>query len=343
MRQLSSLLNGKLWSLFLGGFLCLTLIPGCGPGKQRLDVDVSAIGVADVVIHRYDLDLFRLNPGQLQQGLESMKPAYRFFLDTDLGDPARLSEMRAYLENPRNIAFHAAVDSQFRETGKLEKDLTMAFRHYLYYFPGFKVPRVYAYISGGDYDFPVQFADSVMLIGLDNYLGKAFRPYVSDGLAAYRIDRMTLENIVPDCMRVLGKITYPAQVPGNTLLEQMVDAGKRLLFLEAMVPEAGGAVIMGYSKAQFDWVKANEAHVWAAIIENRILYTTDGKLIRTFMADGPFTAEFSKEAPARLGEWLGWQIVRKYFENNPGVTLPQLMNEPDAQKILSQSGFKPEK
>jgi len=87
----------------------------------------------------------------------------------------------------------------------------------------------------------------------------------------------------------------------------------------------------------------NEAHVWAAIIENRMLYTTDGKLIRSFMADGPFTAEFSKEAPSRLGEWLGWQIVRKYLENQPEVTFQQVMNEKDPQKILTLSGYKPEK
>jgi uncharacterized protein YjaZ len=61
------------------------------------------------------------------------------------------------------------------------------------------------------------------------------------------------------------------------------------------------------------------------------------------MADGPFTAEFSKDAPARLGEWLGWQIVREYYEKNPEVTLQLVMTETDAQKILSNSGYKPEK
>jgi uncharacterized protein YjaZ len=123
----------------------------------------------------------------------------------------------------------------------------------------------------------------------------------------------------------------------------MVEAGKRLLFVEAMMPQAEERLLIGYSKEQHEWIVKNEAHVWAAIIENRMLYTTDGKLIRTFMADGPFTAEFSKDAPARLGEWLGWQIVREYYEKNPEVTLQLVMTETDAQKILSNSGYKPEK
>lgn len=323
--------------------ICLVMISGCSNGKHRLDVDVSGVGVAEVVIHRYDADLFRVNQADLRDGLETLKPAYRFFLDADLGDSAKLTDMLSYLSNDRNLSFHAAVDSQYRDIRAVEKDLTLAFRHYVYYFPGFKIPRIYSYISGGDYDYPVQFADSVMLIGFDNYLGTGFKPYVSDGLPVYRIARMTSAHIVPDCMKVLGKITYPEQFPGNTLLEQMINAGKRLLFLDAMVPGADDRVKIGYSPEQYDWIVKNEEHVWAAMIENRMLYSTDGKLIRSLMADGPFTAEFSRDAPARLGEWLGWKIVRKYFENQPDLTLQQVMDEKDAQKILRISGYKPEK
>jgi len=330
---------------FYGTYFVLFLVTstGCTNGKHRLDIDVSKVPLEEVKIHRYDLDLFKIDQGHIRQGLESLKPSYRFFLDTDLSDPVKLKEMKDYLENPRNQAFHASVGHQYPQINGIEKDLTLALRHYKYYYPDFKIPGIYAYISGGDYDYPVQFADSVLLIGLDNYLGKDFKPYVADGLPVYRISHMTSSHVVPDCMKVLGRITYPEQVPGNTLLEQMIDAGKRLLFLDAMIPETDDRLKTGYSREQYDWIVINEMHVWTALIENRMLYTTDGKLIRSFMADGPFTAEFSKDAPARLGEWIGWQIVRKYFENHPEVSFQQVMTEKDAQKILSQSGYKPEK
>jgi uncharacterized protein YjaZ len=323
--------------------LCLVILTGCGNSGRRLNVDVSGINLPEVKFHRYDVDLFNVRAGQLRQGLESLKPAYRFFLDADLNDPIKLMGMKAYLESPRNLGFHAAVESQYKQVTGLEKELTLALRHCLYYYPDFKIPRIYTYISGGDYDYPVQFADTVMLIGLDNYLGMGFKPYIADGLPIYRISRMTSAHVVPDCIKVIGRITYPGQFPGNTMLEQMIDAGKRMLFVDAMMPGAEDRLKIGYSKEQYDWIVRNEAHVWTAVIENRLLYTTDGKLIRSFMADGPFTAEFSKEAPARLGEWLGWQIVRKYFENQPDVTLQELMAEKDAQKILSKSAYKPEK
>jgi len=323
--------------------LCLVLSPGCGHDHGRLDADISAEGMMPVRIHRYDLDLFRVNMAHLQQDLESLRPAYRFFLDTDLGDTAKLTAMKDYLENPRNREFQKAVETRYQQLSGVEEELSSAFQHYRHYYPGFKIPRVYAYISGGDYNFPVQFADSVLLIGLDNYLGRDFKPYVADGLPLYRMSLMNSGKIVPDCMRVLCKMAYPEQYPGNTLLEQMIDAGRRLLFVDAMIPGTDDRLKIGFSKEQYDWIVKNEAHVWAAIIENRLLYTTDGKLMRSFMADGPFTPEFSKESPARLGEWFGWQIVKKYFENQPRVTLRELMQEKDYQKILSLSGYKPEK
>ena len=327
--------------LFLGLFLMI--IAGCGTPDQRLHVDVSEIRIPQVIIHRYDIDLFNVNPARLRLELETLKPAYRFFLDTDLSDPGKVAEMADYLENPRNIAFREAVAAQYKDLTPLERELTQAFRHYLYYYPGRTIPRIYTYISGGEYDFPVQFADSVILIGLDNYLGADYKPYLSDGLPAYRVARMSSQNILPDCMKLLVYATHPVQLPGNTLLEQMIEAGKRLYFIDAMIPQTYDWLKIGYSKAQYDWIISHEENVWAAIIENRLLFTTDGKLIRSFMADGPFTAEFSKESPSRLGAWLGWQMVRKYMESQTEVTLPQLMDENDAQKILSLSGYKPGK
>jgi uncharacterized protein YjaZ len=144
-------------------------------------------------------------------------------------------------------------------------------------------------------------------------------------------------------MKILADITIPKTLPGNNLLGQMIDAGKRAYFVDAMIPGCADRFKIGYSQPQYDWIVKNEQHVWAAIIENRMLYTSDGQLIRAFMADGPFTAEFSHEAPARLGEWIGWQIVRHYMASNGGVSLPALLAETDAQKILTLSKYKPEK
>jgi hypothetical protein len=206
-----------------------------------------------------------------------------------------------------------------------------------------KIPRVYSYISGGDYENPVQFADSVMIIAIDTYLGGDFKPYLSDGISLYKAQRMTPDHIVPDCMRsVLNKLIPPG-MSANTFLDQIVEAGKRLYLLDAFIPGIAGNLKIDFTPEQYSWISKNESHVWSAIIENRMLYSSDGRTLRLFLADGPFTVAFGKESPPRLGEWIGWQIVKSYMNNHPEITLPQLIRKNDAQEILTQSGYKPTK
>lgn len=329
-----------------GIFIMLTVLlfaSACNWNKDRLRIDLSGIKIRDVKIHRYDLDLFRVPVADLEKGLTAIKDQYRFFLGTDLTDTLKIAEMRSYLQNPRNIDFHKACKEYFTDMTTTEKELTEGLRHFKFYFPDAVIPEVYSYISGGDYENPVRLVDSVMIIALDTYLGKDFKPYLSDGLPLYRTVRMTPDNIVPACMKEMINTVYPGNPEAVTLLDQMVDAGKKLYLLDAMVPDIPAFLKIEYTPAQLEWIRNNESHAWAAIIENRMLYSSDGQVIRIFLADGPYTPEFTRESPPRIGQWIGWRIVKNYMDNNSDVTVQQMISEKDSQKILSLSGYKPGK
>ena len=167
--------------------------------------------------------------------------------------------------------------------------------------------------------------------------------YKDDQLPLYRERRADRIYIVPDAIGSIYSVVCPSDFPGNTLLDQMIQAGKRILFIDAMLPETPGFVKMGYTKEQYEWASKNEEHIWAAIIGNNLLYNTSGQTMRTFLSDGPFTAEFSKESPPRLGEYIGWRILLQYMERNPKASLPEILKERDAQKILTGSAYKPQK
>lgn len=323
--------------------ILLFLLISCNGGRNRFNVDVSSVHVPDVVIHRYDRDLFRVDPNRLRDELELLKPQYPFFLDADLGDTMKLLAMRDYLENERNRMFAHACDSVFPDLSALEPVLTGLFRHLLHYYPELKAPRVYSFVSAGDYQFPVQWADSVLLVGLDCYLGKDFPVYKADQVPLYRMERANPAYLPSDVANAFFSGIYRGGFSGNTLLENMLAAGKRILFIEAMLPEEPDYLKIGYTKEQYDWASDNEEHIWAAIIGNGLLYSTGGQTIRSFLSDGPFTAEFSQESPPRLGEYIGWRILRMYMSRNSGLTLQHVMEEQDAQKILSGSKYKPEK
>lgn len=323
--------------------IIIVVIGGCNWHKDRLQIDVSGIRIPDVKIHRYDRDLYKIPVNDLQAGLKKIQNEYYFFLGTDLNDEKKLEEMKSYLENPRNIDFQQTCEKQYGDLSKVEKDLTEAFRHWKYYFPDARIPRVYTYISGGDYTNPIQLADSVLIIALDNYLGKDFKPYFADGLSLYQVERMKEDHIVPDCVREIINATYQGKAAPTTLLGAMVEAGKRQYLIDALIPDIPDHLKMDYSPEQYDWVKKNETHIWAALVENRLLYSSDGQNFQLFLADGPYTMEFSKDSPPRLGEWIGLQIIRSYMQKNPEINLQMMMKEQDAQKILSLSGYKPDK
>ena len=76
-------------------------------------------------------------------------------------------------------------------------------------------------------------------------------------------------------------------------------------------------------------------------MQKRDLFKTESNVLSSYMNDGPFTAEVTQDSPGRLGVWVGWRIVDSYMRNNKVVTLRELMNENDAQKILEQSYYKP--
>jgi hypothetical protein len=60
-----------------------------------------------------------------------------------------------------------------------------------------------------------------------------------------------------------------------------------------------------------------------------------------FLGDRPKTLEVGEQCPGRIGQWVGWQIVKKYMETHPDVSLPQLMQMNDAEKIFKESRYKP--
>jgi hypothetical protein len=323
-------------------FIFILALCGCDR-RNKLDIDVSRITCPPVKIKRYDLDLFNANNANLRNNLKQLQPKYRLFLGDSLDNPSSISPLKEYLESPRNQDFIKSVRVKYPEVSNIETGLTEAFKHFRYYFPSFHIPLVYAYISGGDYEYPIQFSDSVLLIGLDNYLGKDFAPYKEDGVSLYQLNRMNEDYIVPDCTRLLASSNFPVETGGSSLLDIMVEAGKRLYFQDAILPGTPERIKIGYTPEQYEWISKNEKQVWAAIIENRMLYSNDGRIIRVFTSDGPFTAEFSKASPPLLGNWIGWQIVKHYMERNPEISLEQLLKEKDSQKILAGSKYKPEK
>ena len=123
----------------------------------------------------------------------------------------------------------------------------------------------------------------------------------------------------------------------------MIYNGKIMYFMDMILPNVADTTKIGYSTAQLKWCKEFQSKIWAYFLEENLLYESDFPKIQKYLTEAPFTpglGEKNESAP-KLAVWTGWQIVREYMDKHPEVTLPELMADNDAQKILNESKYRP--
>jgi hypothetical protein len=186
-----------------------------------------------------------------------------------------------------------------------------------------------------------------MAIGLDMFLGKNSKFYggISASIPRYQSNRFEPQYIVPRVAEVYVREELVKENDADrSLLAKMVYNGKILYLMDQILPEStADTVKIGFTNKQLTWAKQFEGNIWGVFLENDLLYQTDYQKIQVYLSDGPFTpgiGERGFSAP-KLGIFIGWQIVKKYMATNPEVTLQKLMAETDAQKILTNSKYKP--
>lgn len=328
----------------IGIFLFAVILMSCSrSNKNRFRFSVDDLPPEALTILNYGKALFEADTNNLQEELYAMQHDFLPFLDADLSDSSNIRSIRNFITDTTLRRLYEVSTKVFPEPDGLSSSLTAAVRRYHYHFPEAMIPDYYLYISGVHHEVPVMAGEDAVVVATDCYLGQDFDYYQKLGIPMYRISRMTPEHIVNDILTEMYVAYIETTEKTNTVLDEMIRAGKRLFFLQAMQPELAENILIGYHPEQLSWAENHEGELWAFLIGEDVLYSSDFLMIRKLFGDGPFTQDFSTEAPARLGEWTGWQIVRKFADRHPDLSLAQIMNITDSQKILEGSKYKPKR
>jgi hypothetical protein len=322
--------------------LILLSFLSCNLGDDRHPVNISKIKMDDLKINRYEQALFDIDKTNLKDELKRLQLSFPMFLEGDLNDSANLKRIYEYITDTMLIAVYNDCMNEYPGLSELEDGLTRAFRHIKYYYPEKNLPDVNTYVSGFDYEYPVQYLDDHLLIALDMYLGADYPRYRKLGLANYILRRFSKDYVVRDCMFALTQDQYDRRQAGPALLDMMLIEGKKLWFAKAMVPDMPETILLDYTDKQLEWAKRGEATVWAFLIENEMLYSSEMQPIQKFIGDGPFTSYFGAESPPKLGAFIGWKIISFYMNRYSDITPEMLMKNYNAQEILNRSEYKPE-
>lgn len=331
---------------FIAIFLAVILLScnTCNNEKNKFTkVELPEKDTFSVKINRYEKDLFGVSLKTLKKDLKALQPKYKFFLDGDLDDSTNLIQIKNYLTDPLILNLYDDCIKKYPDVNDLNAAFTKALRYFKMYYPEKKIPRVYTYISGMDHEYPIKYADSVLIVALDMYMGSSYKNYKMLGVPVYRLYRFRKESIVPDCMKEIAYTLVDNSKDNKNFLDYILYEGKILYFLDATLPDTPDSLKINYTTKQMDWCTINESKVWSFIIDKKILYSQETTLIMKLLADGPFTAVFSKQSPPKVGVWIGWQIIRAYMDENESVTLKDLFKDQDAKKILNKSKYKPKK
>lgn len=334
---------------YLITFIICLLFTSCSHDKK---VDVSHIPI-NVKIERFDRDfnemLKKPAPARVT-GLQNKYGAFyqdyieRILRAGSIADTAYFSTLRQIFANKAYHDLQHDVDSVYPDLHKQDAALTDAFRRIKYYFPKKQLPKVYAYFSG--FQAQTSIGDGYFGIGLDLFLGRdsRFYPALVESFPRYISRRFTPDNIAPRVAEgIIREDMFPEKDKDKTLLDKMIYNGKIMYMMDLVLPDVPDTTKIGYTTAQMKWCQDFKPQIWGYFMEENLLYESDDQKIQKYLGEAPFTpglGERNESAP-KLGVWTGWQIVRQYMDKHPDVTLPQLMANDDAQKILSDSRYRP--
>ncbi|MHC0446058.1 gliding motility lipoprotein GldB [Flavobacterium sp. 3-218] len=309
--------------------LCLFFL-SCNQ-KSKVEKEVEEIPV-DIKVERFDKVFFETKP----QDLAKVKKQYPFFFPGN-DDNVWIQKMN----DPIWREVYQEVQKKYSNFEPVRKEFNELFQHIKYYFPKTKIPKVITVIGEMDYNAKSIYADSLVVVALELYLGKEHKFYEFPN---YLKENFEERQIMPDVVSSFSYRNIQNSID-KSLVSQMVFEGKQLYAKDLLLPEYTDAEKMGYTPEQIKWCEENEAYMWRYFIENEMLYSDDPKLNARFIAPAPFSKfflEIDNDSPGRVGAWIGWQMVRSYMKNNSDVSLAELFKL-QPKEIFEKSKYKPKK
>ncbi|WP_447641149.1 MULTISPECIES: gliding motility lipoprotein GldB [Chitinophagaceae] len=318
-------------------------------GKKRQIPDVSKVS-APLEVIRSEQDFFRMDTMHVETALDHLQGKYGKFLNDYLyniiGLPPFPDSVKKglpyFLQSYRTI--DDSVQAHFKNLDKSLEPLRLALRLTKYYFPQYQQPAKLITFVGPMDGYGSVLTSSGLAVGLQMYLGKDFPTYQSEYLQqiypTYISRRFEPEYIPVNCMKNIIQDMYPDNYRSLPLVEQMIEAGKRMYLLDQLLPYVADTLKIGYTDEQLKGCYKKEEGLWNYFTVNNLLYVTEPDEVRDYMNDGPRTPALGEGSPANIGTFIGWQIVKKWMNAHTQTNMLRLMDTP-ASQIFKDAKYKP--
>lgn len=343
------------WTNQLFIFLLLSaFFWSCQTDQSEPVPDVSKIEI-DLGLRRFEQDLFTLDTTQMEPSLAALKSEYpdfsAIFFNQILGanDPqisktiGEADYVKGFVSFPGMRQLYDTCQYVFADFSEQQASFEQAFQYLKHYFPEMQTPDLTTFIS----EYTVGafiYKENSLAVGLDFFLGSDY-PYAAYNpnnptFSAYLTRTFNKDHLVSKTMRVLVEdMTGPPN--GSKMLDIMIHRGKQLYVLDQLLPHVADTAVLEFSRDQLSWLQNNERDIWAFFLTEDLLYSADMQKYRKYVDYSPNAPGMPMEAPGRVANWMGYQIVRAYMRRAQSAEVADLIGLRNAQEILDKSGYRP--
>jgi hypothetical protein len=335
------------------------LMQSCGSGENDLDLDAI-----DLQLDSRSLDqAMYLAANDLRSGAETdslvvyhkYMDGFRDFIvewmfygqDSGVTDTLLASMMYTFVGDPYGQTLLDTIQTELYDKGFDPGAMLLpVFKRYHYYFPERKIPAIVTFADGFP---PTAQAGTEQLVATPHYLGIGVHYLLGPHFGFYPPDLPVYirRRFTPDHLPVLvanrladAVVPQPKLEANPVLLDYIIREGLKMHFLDKVLgPDVPDTLKLYYTAEQLDWASYYEGKSWLDLAEH--LFEIDYEQVRRYVEDSPFTSQLNRKSAPRLGQFLGWKIVRAYVEKHPEETLDALVQRTDYQKIYQDARYRP--
>ena len=326
-------------------FYLVLLVVGCQSKKTVPDVSHISINLRT---ERFEKDFFTIDTLAIDASLQKLNKKYSGFTQDFIFNILGSSRETAEKDIPKFISSYQNMQNKsqeiFKNFTKTEEQVKNGLQFVHYYFPDYKLPTKLITFIGPINSYGNIITPNALAVGLQLYMGNDYPMYLSEmGQQLYPlfISRRFEPAYIPvNCIKNIIDDIYPNKNAGKSLVEQMVESGKRIYLLDMLMPDTPDSIKTGYSQKQLTECNASEKSIWSFFIQNDLLFSKDPNLVRDYLSDGPNTPTLGDASPGNIGQFVGTQIVVKWMEKNKGIT-PEILMKMPAKQIFDEAKYKP--
>ncbi len=309
-------------------FLFSMLFYSCDKGV-KIPSDIANIPV-NIEVVRFDEQFSKAT----EQDLSSLKKKFPYLFSNRFPDEYWKAKFIDTIQQEINTE----VAKVFPDINQEQEALENLFKHIKYYYPKAIVPKVVTITNNVEYRNKVILADTLLIIGLDTYLGKDHHFYT--GIPTFQSKNFRREQIDVDVAHAFAK-KVTSKTKNRAFLSEMIYEGKKLYAMHSFLTTKPEYEVLSYTEEELTFARENEQYIWEYFVKGDV-YTTDSKMLSRFLNPAPFSKfylDFDNETPGRIGRYIGYEIVKSYMENNDVLLKTMLIQ--DAETIFASAKYKP--